>query len=180
MGMIPSSLIIVFAFSLTGCGDNLRTIDPEEIAEDFSQNRDQATVKYRSVWGNKNDGISSIDRVTIAGELMAADPQNYTEYYSYVAEALQSRDAKLASAAANSMRNARGSEAISSLLSAVSSNEAIVARASAHALAFKLQVATHGGADQDELSLLREGIDSKCKDRATVEYVREVICTPRR
>lgn len=98
----------------------------EQIARDFYHDRTGSTIKYREIWRQHSGEGVDASLVSMAGELMISDPQNYTEYYDYVLRGVDSKDERVVMASVRALQNAHGLESIDILFKlSVGSNQAV-------------------------------------------------------
>jgi hypothetical protein len=175
-----SWLLTLCGLLMLGCTNATdRMLDPETIANDFANHPESSVGKYRSLWMTSDEAqkVSVLDRITIAGELIHYDTEHYREYYGLIIRSIESDDDTVAAAAANSLRNSIGSEAIEILFRSLDSGRPALGRAAAHSIAYKMVTLKHSSQSNDELALISKGVSNRCSASSTPEYIRSVICS---
>jgi len=169
-------LAMLMVAGTIGCSPtSSRTLDPVTVSDDF-MNPDASTVaEYRKAWDGTT--LTELDRATVAGELLQADPSRYATYFAFLKGAIGSSDESLGAAVANSLRNAHGEEALDILVDAATSGRPQIARAAGHALAYKRQEVAGGSIVGSEADLVEDRIQRVCEHTSLPSYVRELICS---
>jgi len=178
MNRITYGVLIALALSTTaGCQRGPeRTLDYDVLYRDFAVYNASTVAEYRKRWiGN---GLTELDRVLLAGELIQVDPPHGAEYLTILAAAAKSTDPVIAAAAATSLRGAEDAEALDILAGLVSSTKPQVARAAAWSLDFKRQNMVAGALSDDEGARLGRKVDEICGRASLAQYVREIVCRP--
>lgn len=171
-GLVP---VLMAALLPTACSRvPEHTLDPETLYQDFATYNAGTVAAYRQKW--EGNGLTDMDRAMLAGELAGRDPSRSAEYFAYLRAVVLSQDAVIAETAANSLRNARGDEALDLLATMATSSRPQVARAAAQSLDFKRQSVLGSRRTGHEADALNEQIEELCARKSLAGYVRQVVC----
>jgi HEAT repeat protein len=175
--MMVKGLVPVFMAALlpTACSRvPEHTLDPETLYQDFATYNVATVAVYRQKW--EGNDLTDMDRAMLAGELIGRDPSRSAEYFAYLKATVHSKDSVIAETAANSLRNARGDEALDLLVTMATSSRPQVALAAVRSLDFKRQSVLGSRTNGHEADALNERIKELCARRSLAGYARQVVC----
>jgi hypothetical protein len=127
----------------------------------FIENQTSATAKYKAEWQKLQGAHEPTERtniaskLAIAGQLIAADPENYSEYYSYVINHMPAGDWELREIALSGLGNSKGPESIALLFKELNSPDSLMISSAVTAIDFRYKTSL------DDPSLHEDVLDIK-------------------
>lgn len=181
---------------VAGCSDGKpisglsRSVESNEIQENrfdivmsFTADEVDASVRYKAEWDGlqgTNEPTRRIDiarKLTIAGQLLATDPQNYSSYYAYVISHMPADDWELRGIALSGLAKAEGAESISLLFKELDGFDSLMIAEAVTAIDYRLKTAIDNPALQGDVSDIKRRSVEICRanprNRHIVEYCDE-------
>ena len=166
--MLLVSIFICMIGCRQGSQDAQGNENEQVIARDFYTNQFSAREKYLAVWKAKAEGERTPAVVSIAGEMLIADPSNYHEYYEYIMQSVNARDERVVNSAARALQNAKGIDSVRKLFALAQSDNEVIAHTAVVAIRYRYEAAKNASGRADEYEYIKEQI-SLVRNTPTVQ-----------
>lgn len=143
----------------------------------FIADQTSATEKYKAEW-NKLQGAHEpagradiAYKLAIAGQLIAADPKNYSEYYSYITNHMPAEDWELREIALTGLGNSKGPESITLLFNELNSSDSLMIASAITAIDFRYKTSLDNSSLHEDVSDIEKRSTQLCETKSANKHI---------
>ncbi len=147
------------------------------IVMDFIENKTSATAKYKIEWQNLQGAHEPTERVgiarklAIAGQLIAADPENYSEYYPYVINHMPADDWELRGIALTGLGNSKGPESIALLFNELNGSDSLMIAGAVTAIDYRYKTSLDDPSLREDISDIKQRSAQLCSSKSVNKHI---------